>query len=118
MGLSVRFYIKRSTIFIRLIGEMDQENVGNLRDKLINLIKEKEIVNIVFNMKELEFMDSTGIGIIIGRYNQIKSKKGKVILCSINKNLERIVLLSGLPRICIVLENEEAVNKYLEDFYG
>ena len=118
MALSVRFYVKKNTIFIRVIGEMDQESVGNLRDKLINIIKERNIINVVFNMKELTFMDSTGIGIIIGRYNQIKSKKGKIILCSINKNLEKIILLSGLPRICVVLENEESVIKYLEEIYG
>lgn len=117
MGLSVRFYIKKNTIFIRLIGEMDQENVGNLRDKLISIIKERNVCNVVFNMKELVFMDSTGVGIIIGRYNQVKSKKGKVILCNINKNLERIILLSGLPRICVILDNEEMVNKYLEEIY-
>ena len=118
MGLSVKFYIRKNTMFIRLIGEMDQENVGNLRDKLIGIIKEKNVVNIVFNMKELTFMDSTGIGIIIGRYNQLKFRKGKVLLCSINKTLERIILLSGLPRICVIKENEESAQMYLEDNYG
>lgn len=118
MALSVRFYIKKNTMYIRLIGEMDQENIGNLRDKLITIIKDKNVKNIVFNMKELLFMDSTGIGIIIGRYNQLKSKGGKVILCSINKAVERIILLSGLPRICIIKENEEAATAYLEECYG
>ena len=66
VGLSVKFYIRKNTMYIRLIGEMDQENVGNLRDKLIEIIKEKNIINMVINMKELSFMDSTGIGIIIG----------------------------------------------------
>jgi stage II sporulation protein AA (anti-sigma F factor antagonist) len=69
-------------------------------------------------MKDLSFMDSTGIGIIIGRYNQLKLKSGKVILCSINKSVERIILLSGLPRICIIKENEESAINYLEEIYG
>ena len=70
-------------MFIRLIGEMDQENIGNLRDKLISIIKEKNVRDVVFNLKELTFMDSTGIGIIIGRYNQLKFKGGKGIASSI-----------------------------------
>jgi stage II sporulation protein AA (anti-sigma F factor antagonist) len=69
-------------------------------------------------MKNLEFMDSTGIGIIIGRYNQLRVKGGKIILCSINRNVEKIVLLSGLPRICIIKNNEEEALQYLEVVYG
>ena len=118
MGLSVRFYMRKNNMYIRLIGEMDQENVGNLRDKLIEIIKEKNVKNIIFNMKDLTFMDSTGIGIIIGRYNQLKLKNGKVILCSINKLVERIILFSGLPRICMIKENEDAATNYLEEIYG
>lgn len=118
MGLSVKFYIRKNSMFIRLIGDMDQESVGNLRDKLIQIIKEKNVKNVVFNMKELTFMDSTGIGIIIGRYNQIKLKGGKVVLCSISKTIERIILLSGLPRICIIKENEAIATEYLEETYG
>ena len=98
-----------------MIGEMDQENVGSLRDKLVKIINDKNIKHLVFNLKELTFMDSTGVGIIIGRYNQLKSKNGKVILCDINKNIQKIILLSGLSRICIFKENEEESYKFLED---
>lgn len=118
MSLSVNFYLRDKTIIIRLIGEMDQDTVGNLRQKLIEIIEKYEIINVVFNMKSLEFMDSTGIGIIIGRYNQLRVKGGKIILCSINRNVEKIVLLSGLPRICIIKNNEEESLQYLEVMYG
>ena len=118
MSLSVKFFMRKNTMFIRINGEMDQESVGNLRDKLIHIIKEKNVKNIVFNLKDLTFLDSTGIGIIIGRYNQLKLKNGKVVLCSINKTIERIILLSGLPRICMIKENEESAQNYLEEIYG
>ena len=118
MSLSVKFFMRKNTMYIRMNGEMDQESVGNLKDKLIQIIKEKNVKNIVFNLKELTFMDSTGIGIIIGRYNQLKLKGGKVVLCYINKLVERIILFSGLPRICIIKENEEAATNYLEEIYG
>ena len=118
MRLNVKFFTRKNTMYLRISGEMDQGSVGNLKEKLVQIIKEKNIKNIVFNMKELTFLDSTGIGIIIGRYNQLKTKGGKVILCSINRNIERIILLSGLPRICVIKENEEDAQFYLEEIYG
>lgn len=118
MSLSVNFYLKNNTMIIRLIGEMDQETVGNLRIKLNELIEEHHIKNIIFNMQKLEFMDSTGIGIIIGRYNQLRKRNGKIIICNINKYVEKIVILSGLPRICLIKNNEEEACEFLEAIYG
>lgn len=118
LSLSVKFFMRKNTMYIRFNGEMDQESVGNLKEKLSQIIKEKNVKFLVINMRELTFLDSTGIGIIIGRYNQLKLKGGKVILCSINKNLERIILLSGLPRICLIKENEQEAQLYLEETYG
>jgi len=118
MSLSVSFYIKNKALFIRLVGEMDQECVGDLKDKLYDIIVKNDIKNIVFNLKYLDFIDSTGIGIIIGRYNQIRMRQGYIILCSINRAIERVILLSGLTRICIIKTNEEESNHFLEVVYG
>ena len=72
------------------------------------------IRNIVFNLEQVSFMDSSGIGYIIGRYTQVKNRRGKIIVCSMNTLIERIFNLSGLKRICSVVENEEQATKILE----
>ncbi len=60
MSLNVNLYLRKNTLFIRLKGEMDQETCCELRVKLLEVIVKYEVVNIVFNLKELEFMDSSG----------------------------------------------------------
>lgn len=114
MALNVNLYLRKNTLFVRLKGEMDQDTCTELRIKLLEVIVKYDVINIVFNMKELSFMDSSGIGIIIGRYNQIRQKNGKIVLCSLNEQIEKIVILSGLPKICAVKENEESAKWYLE----
>ena len=59
-------------------------------------------------------MDSSGIGYIIGRYTQVKNRRGRIIVCSMNSLIERIFNLSGLKRICSIVENEEQATKLLE----
>lgn len=114
MSLSVNLYLRKNTLFIRLKGEMDQDTCRELRVKLLEVIVKYDVINIVFNLKDLEFLDSSGIGIIIGRYNQLKSKGGKVILCNLNDNIEKIIILSGLPKICTIKDSEESAKYYLE----
>lgn len=114
MSLNVNLFLKKRTLFVRLKGEMDQDTCTELRNKLTELIVKYDVENLVFNMKELNFMDSSGIGVIIGRYNQIKMRQGKIILCCLNELIERIVVLSGLPKICVLKENEESAKWYLE----
>ncbi len=114
--LNVNMFIRKSTLFIRLKGELDQDTCTELRIKLLEVIVKYNIINIVFNLKDLEFMDSSGIGIIIGRYNQLKQRNGKIILCSLNPNIDKIITLSGLTKICTIKQNEDLAKKYLEVF--
>ncbi len=106
MGLGVNLLIRGKTLFIRLKGELDQKSSDDLRFKLNELIIKYHLKNLVFNMQNLEFMDSSGIGIIIGRYNQIKENGGKIYLCELNDQIRKIINLSGLTRICTIKESE------------
>ena len=114
MALTVNFFIKKNNLFVRLVGELDQETAPALKNKLADLIPTYKICNLILNLKDLSFMDSTGIGLIIGRYNEERRKNGKIILSNINKNVERIVLLSGLTKICELKNTEEEALYYLE----
>lgn len=118
MGLTVNYYMRKKHLFVRLKGELDQQTCNEMRIHLCEIIDKYDVKNLVFNLAELDFMDSSGIGIIIGRYNQLKLKGGKIILCSLNRYVEKIVILSGLPRICGIKDSEAQAFDYLEAIYG
>lgn len=113
MGLEVNMCIKQDTIFTRFKGELDESTAKDVRQKLSELLKKYNIKHIVFNLEKLDFMDSSGIGMIIGRYNQVIERNGSIILCEINQNIERIVLMSGLLKICTLRESEASARWFL-----
>ena len=112
--LNTEIFIKRNILYMRFDGELDQKNVDGLRIKVIELIDKYHIKHLVFNFKKLNFMDSSGIGFIIGRFNQVKKRGGKVVICSMNEIIERIVKLSGLKKICLIASSEIEAEDYLE----
>ena len=111
--LNTEIFIKRNILYIRFDGELDQKNVEGLRYKVIELIDKYHIKYLVFNFKKLKFMDSSGIGFIIGRYNYLKKVNGSIILCNMNDQIRRLVMLSGLARICELRKDEDDANKFL-----
>lgn len=113
MSIRINMNISHKTIFARLIGELDESTINEVRNKLIDYINRYDIKNLVLNMKDLTFMDSTGIGLILGRYEQLKKNNGNIILCNLNENVKRIIMLSGLTKICTLRENEESARWFL-----
>lgn len=113
MSLSVHLFIKSDTLFIRLSGELDHHTSDQLRSRINNLVDEYDLKNIVFNFKNLSFMDSSGIGVLIGRYNQLKRKNGILVICNLNPNIEKIIKLSGLYKIAVVTRDEQQALSYL-----
>jgi stage II sporulation protein AA (anti-sigma F factor antagonist) len=111
--LSVQMLIKKNILYVRLDGELDQHTVEDLRMRITELIEKYQIRYLVLNFFKLQFMDSSGVGFIIGSYNRLKKISGGVVLCSMNEHIRKLVLLSGLNRICMIKRNEEEVNEYL-----
>ncbi|MGM9970244.1 MAG: anti-sigma factor antagonist [Anaeroplasma sp.] len=109
MGLNVGVYIKQDVLILRLKGDLDDISVSDLRLRIARYIDDYKIKHLVINAEKLEFLDSSGIGFIIGRYHQLKKVNGDITLCCINSKVERIVILSGLAKICSIRDNEQSV---------
>ena len=67
------------------------------------------IKNIVFDFKNIRFMDSSGIGVIIGRYKKISSEGGKVSVVNVNDRVKKIFNLSGMNKIINIYDTYEEV---------
>lgn len=113
MGLNVGVYVKKDILILRLKGELDDVSVSDLRLRISNYIDNYNIKYLLLNLQELNFLDSSGIGFIIGRYHQLRKKDGEIIISNINPKIERIIFISGLAKICKIRQSEEAVIKAL-----
>ena len=65
----------------------------------------EDVCNVVFDFENTRFMDSSGVGIIMGRYRKISCFGGKVYAIHADRQIQRILRLSGLNKIVEVLES-------------
>ncbi|MBO4883694.1 MAG: anti-sigma factor antagonist [Clostridia bacterium] len=93
-------YEKRNgTLCVRLSGELDHRRAGELRAELDGLIADPGVRRLVFDLSGLEFMDSSGIGMMIGRYKLMRRRGGSVAVMPGSRRMDRIMQLSGLYEI-------------------
>ena len=84
-------------LYMRLCGEMDEHNAAMARhaaDRLVETYIASE--RAVFDLKEVSFMDSTGIGFLIGRYKKFSRYGIAVYLTNPSKAADRILQMSGV----------------------
>lgn len=115
--LKAQFFIQKTVLYVRFNGELDQKSVERIRVRVSELIENYNIEYLVINCRDLSFMDSSGIGFIIGRYNQLKDVNGKIIICEMNDLIAKILNISGLSRIVILKRTEEEANIFVEGMY-
>lgn len=103
---SPEFVVKGRTLTIRLYADLDHHYALQIREKADRLIEQEGIKNIVFDFHGVEFMDSSGIGMIMGRYKKVIFIGGKVGVMGVGKNVDRIFQYSGLYKIVEQVEEE------------
>ena len=85
-----------SVMIVKLSGELDHAAAPKLAKELDGYIRDNDLKEL---MKGLTLMDSSGIGVLMGRYKRMKSKGGSVSVCHMNKSIEKVMQLSGLFQI-------------------
>lgn len=93
------FEVMSNVLIIHVNGELDHHNSIYIREEADEIVCHRAIKNIVFDFDKTNFMDSSGIGVIMGRYKKVKSCGGTVGVMNVHKNVEKILLYSGLNKI-------------------
>lgn len=97
--MELKFKRKNKTLIILIAGEIDHHTSQELRRQTESALEQMGGKNIIFGFQEVTFMDSSGIGVMIGRYKQIQSLGGRIAISCPNKKIEEIIHLSGLSRL-------------------
>ena len=97
--MDIKSYINDDCLIIFLDGELDEFSSSYTRDCLDNAFLNYGYNHVVFDMTNLKFMDSTGIGVLLGRYKKLKSKNKNAYIHNPNSTIEKIINMSGIYEI-------------------
>lgn len=88
---------------IKMPQEVDHHGAAQIRENADRLLLNERVKNIVFDFEDTTFMDSSGIGIIIGRYRKISCFGGRVYAIHADDRIKKILRTSGMSSVIEIL---------------
>jgi anti-sigma B factor antagonist len=106
MNLEIKKEEHKEAITLILEGEVDIYTAPKLKEELMPLV-EKENHEVRIDLSHVEYMDSTGLGVIIGALKSSKSKQGQLKLFNATARLNRLFEITGLAEVMDIRQGEE-----------
>ena len=103
--MNSRYSVYRDSLVVHLDKELDHHQAEIIRNDTKEYIEYCQIKNIIFDFCNTTFMDSSGIGLIMGRYKVLSENGGRVYAVEVNERVKRIFRMSGLFKIVEVFDN-------------
>ncbi len=98
--MNIKYNKKEGSLAIYIYGELDECSVSNAREMMDRVLLDNlNAEKVVFDLSGLTFMDSTGIGLLIGRYKKIKQFNIPSYISGANFSVEKVIELAGLYKI-------------------
>ena len=97
--MEIRNRIYSNIMYVTMSGELDEHNSVYSKTVLDDLFLQSGFNQVIIDLSELDFMDSTGVGILIGRYKKLKERNIPIYICNPSKHAEKIFNMTGLYNI-------------------
>lgn len=101
--MKVSAKLSQNELKIFLDGELDHSVANGIRVQLDNYIEKNAPRKVVLDMSRLTFMDSTGIGLIMGRYKKLRARQIPMFISMPNPQIDKVIKVSGLYEIIPLL---------------
>ncbi len=106
-GARLKYRVQENCLTIVLPKELDHHNAEKIKKESDQVIEKNHIRYVIFDFAETSFMDSSGIGMIMGRYRRIYMIGGEVCAVNANERMKKILTMSGITKIMQIYEEEK-----------
>ncbi|MCL1858807.1 MAG: anti-sigma factor antagonist [Oscillospiraceae bacterium] len=86
-------------LYVKLSGDIDHHSAKTVRDCVDNLIRKNNPAELELDLSSIEFMDSSGLGLVLGRYKKQTDMGGKMKIINPTKRVLQILQLAGVEKI-------------------
>lgn len=97
--MEIKLLGEKRAVLVKIDGEMDHHSAVSVREAIDSKVRCTNAVNVIFDFSNVSFMDSSGIGVIMGRLRMVKTLGGTVVIFGQNMQIKRIVEMSGIERV-------------------
>lgn len=97
--MAIKTHIENRVLTLFLIGDIDHHSAKEMRSVADNSIDQYNPKKLIIDFKDVPFMDTSGIGLVMGRYKIMKSIGGQVELINLSPYIQRIMKLGGLTKL-------------------
>lgn len=100
--MKIKFNLNSEAPHISFDGELDEHTADYVRltlDSLLGEFADKAIDKVIFDFKKLSFMDSTGVGVLLGRFKKWNSKNLQICIKDPQSHVDRVLRISGIYQI-------------------
>ena len=100
----------RSWLYVHPCGELDMDSADEFKTAITEGLLKYGCRMVELDMSAVTFIDSSGLGVIMGRYRELAPVDGKIIITGANEQVCRLLIASGLQRI-IEIKKEESIGE-------
>lgn len=105
--MQIFFKKNKKTLTAKINGELDHHGAKNVRTEIDSYINENNIDLLILDLSGMTFMDSSGIGSIIGRYKLINDLGGKMAIVGVSSQTDKLLEISGIKKIIPIYNNAD-----------
>lgn len=109
MNIQVQLLEENSVRRFKIVGEIDAFTAPILKERLASAEKEQGL-KAELDLSEVDYMDSTGLGVFVGFYKTIKSNGGQLKITGVNRRLKRLFEITGLDEVMDIETGEGGDN--------
>ena len=103
----MKYQVQENCLTIFLPSNVDHHNAEEIKKEADHLIDREHIRYIIFDFADTSFMDSSGIGVIMGRYKKVYMMGGEVWAVHTSERMKKILTMSGVMKIMQLYEEEK-----------
>lgn len=97
----------KDSLVVKIKGELDLLTAETFRNLVERAINQENAQNLILDMEHLDFIDSSGLGVILGRYRRIREQGGNMAIVGVKPHVKRILELAGIMGIVKVYQQTE-----------
>ena len=104
-NIGVKIEVEDGVTIFSIEGHLDATLVNALNERIYDII-ESSFTKVVFDFSQLVYISSAGLRVLLYAAKKMKAKDGKVVLCSVNSNVKRVLDISGLTKFLPIYDEK------------